>query len=47
MPYETFLDYSLNPQIFLQDYEHHFSGSPHAKGPSDVEGAVIKTWMDR
>ena len=47
MSYRTFLDYFLNPQIFLQDYEHHFSGSRHAKGPSDVKGAVIKIWVDR
>ena len=48
MPVEPFFDYSLYLQVFLQDdYEHHFSGSRHAKGPSDAEGAVIKTWIDR
>ena len=44
---EAFLDYSLYPKNFLHDYEHHFFGSRHAKGPSDAEGAVVKTWVDR
>ena len=44
---DFFWDYSLYSQTFLQDYEHHFSGPRYAKGPSDAEGAVIKTWVDR
>ena len=43
---ETFLDYSFYLQIFLQDYEYHFSGSRHTKGPFDVEGAVLKTQLN-
>ena len=47
MSCEIVLDYSLYPHIFLQDYEHHFSGSLHAKEPSDAEGIVVKTWVDK
>lgn len=43
----SFFEYSLYPQVFSHRYEHHFFGSRHAKGPSDAEGAVIKTWVDR
>lgn len=43
----SFLEYSLYPQVFSHSYEHHFFGSRHAKGPSDAEGAVVKTWVDR
>ena len=47
MSCKTFLDYSLYPQIYLQDYEHHSFGSRQAKGPSDSERAVTKAWVDR
>ena len=47
MSCETFLDYSLHPQSFLQDYEHHFSRSPHEKGLSYAESIAVKTWVDR
>ena len=47
MSCETFLDDFLYPQIFLKDYKNQFSGFRQEMGPSDAEGAVIKTWADR